>query len=228
MLNTIIRNLLSNALKFTPPGGRITISAEIPNEVEIDQSSELSGNGYFLQEQNQQPFVTVSVADTGVGISEEDKNKLFKIGEHHTTLGTANEKGTGLGLMMCAEMVEVHGGRIWIESELGEGTTFKFTIPFDDSRSIGYDGSADESLPDDVVVELYQEIKEQFVFPPPEEVAILLELATMGDMRGIQDRAIALEKIDEKYNPFAKKLGELARGFEDEKLLALIERGRET
>lgn len=106
MLDTIIRNLTSNALKFTPTGGQVTISAHPNGE-----------------------FVEVSVTDTGLGISQENINKLFKIEVHHSTVGTAKEQGTGLGLIMCQEMVAMHGGRIWITSELNEGTTVTFTIP---------------------------------------------------------------------------------------------------
>ncbi len=71
----------------------------------------------------------VSIADTGVGIKQEDITKLFKIGTQHTTPGTAKEKGTGLGLIMCQEMIERNNGQIWLESEVGQGTTVKFTLP---------------------------------------------------------------------------------------------------
>jgi signal transduction histidine kinase len=106
MLDTVIRNLSSNALKFTPQGGSVTISAR-----------KLEG------------LVEISVTDTGVGISQADIDKLFKTEIHHTTRGTNDEKGTGLGLIMCYEMIEKHGGKIWVESEVGKGTTFKFTLP---------------------------------------------------------------------------------------------------
>jgi len=106
MIDTVLRNLITNALKFTPKGGTITICS---------------------QEKGQ--FVEASVVDTGVGISAEDVDKLFKIDVHHSTSGTANEQGTGLGLIMCKEMVEQNGGQIWVESEIGKGTTFAFTVP---------------------------------------------------------------------------------------------------
>jgi signal transduction histidine kinase len=72
-------------------------------------------------------LIEVSVIDTGIGIKEENMDKLFKIGLNYTTPGTADEKGTGLGLIICKEMVEKSGGHIWAESTWGEGTTFKFT-----------------------------------------------------------------------------------------------------
>ncbi len=112
MVAAIIRNLISNGLKFTPKGGMVTISAY--------------SNGKFTE---------VSVSDTGVGMSREDVNKLFKIDVHHTTPGTANEKGTGLGLITCQEMVQRQGGQIWLESEPGQGTTVKCTVPVSNTQT---------------------------------------------------------------------------------------------
>jgi two-component system sensor histidine kinase/response regulator len=106
MVCTILRNLISNAIKFTHPGGQVVISAELkPDEI------------------------LFSVADTGIGIKEEAIGKLFRIEANSSTKGTNNESGTGLGLILCKEFVEKHGGRIWVESEVGKGSTFCFTIP---------------------------------------------------------------------------------------------------
>jgi PAS domain S-box-containing protein len=105
-VKTVLRNLLSNAVKFTQAGGSISISAEV--------------KGAFAQ---------ITVADTGIGIKQEDIEKLFKQGEYFTTPGTQNEKGTGLGLMLCKEFIEIHNGKIWVESEEGNGSAFCFTIP---------------------------------------------------------------------------------------------------
>ena len=110
----VIRNLTSNALKFTPEGGQITLSA--CNGVTDDEGR----------------WIEVSISDTGVGISPQDMELLFKLEHHHTTPGTAQEQGTGLGLILCQEMVEQNGGRIWLESEEGQGTTVKFTVPATD------------------------------------------------------------------------------------------------
>ena len=106
MFKTILRNLLSNAIKFTHPHGCIHINAE------QDASS-----------------VTITVSDNGVGIKADVMAKLFDITEKVTTTGTAKEKGSGLGLLLCKEFVEKHGGRIWVESEPDKGSRFKFTIP---------------------------------------------------------------------------------------------------
>ena len=105
-VNTVIRNLISNAIKFTPEGGTITLAVQ---KVKND--------------------VRVSIADTGVGMSAEVIQKLFRIDTKHTTKGTADEKGTGLGLILCKEFVEKNGGKIWAESEPGRGSVFYFTLP---------------------------------------------------------------------------------------------------
>lgn len=105
MLKTVLRNLLSNALKFTPTNGQVRISA--------------------ISEDKQ---IEIQVVDNGVGIKQEDLEKIFKIGSNYSQRGTENEKGTGIGLMLCKEFVEKHGGKIWVESEEGKGSTFAFTI----------------------------------------------------------------------------------------------------
>ena len=114
MIDTIFRNLTTNALKFTPAGGQVTLSAHRNGVSTDDVKTEL---------------IEVKVADTGVGLSQADIDKLFKIDVHHTTPGTAQESGTGLGLILCQEMVSKNGGQIWVESEVKHGTTVTFTVP---------------------------------------------------------------------------------------------------
>lgn len=106
MLKTILRNLVSNAIKFTNNGGEISINAE---QTESD--------------------ITITVSDNGIGIPPDNLSRLFDISEVITTKGTAQETGTGLGLLLCKEFVEIEGGKIWVESTLGEGSKFKFTLP---------------------------------------------------------------------------------------------------
>jgi signal transduction histidine kinase len=105
MLKTVLRNLVSNAIKFTNTGGAIYINAKHNSD-----------------------NVTISVSDNGVGISPDSLSKLFNMSEVLTTKGTAGETGTGLGLMLCKEFVEKHGGTIWVESEEGKGSTFYFIL----------------------------------------------------------------------------------------------------
>ena len=107
MINTILRNLLSNAVKFTRKDGKITVKSKtISNDM-----------------------IEISVHDSGVGISDNNVEKLFKIDEKVSMKGTEGEPSTGLGLLLCKEFVEKHGGRIWVESELGKGSTFSFSLP---------------------------------------------------------------------------------------------------
>jgi signal transduction histidine kinase len=76
--------------------------------------------------------VEISVSDNGIGMTKETVAKLFKIDANLSTCGTENEKGTGLGLFLCKEFIEKHGGKIWVESELGKGSIFKFILPCPD------------------------------------------------------------------------------------------------
>ena len=106
MLNTVIRNLTSNALKFTSSGDQVTLSAKIAEQ-----------------------GIEVAVSDTGVGIPAEMLPTLLRIDTHHTQPGTSGEKGTGLGLVLCKELIEKNGGQLWVESEVGKGSIFRFTLP---------------------------------------------------------------------------------------------------
>lgn len=112
MLKLVLRNLISNSIKFTERGGQVIISAKNIEKPDIGIK-----------------FVEISVIDNGVGISEEDLQKLFNLSIFHSTEGTTREKGTGLGLMLCKEIVEKHGGQIFAESEKGKGSRFYFIIP---------------------------------------------------------------------------------------------------
>jgi signal transduction histidine kinase len=103
---SILRNLISNALKFTNSNGQVTVKLE-----------------------KFESYAEISVSDTGVGITPEKIPFLFNIEQDISTYGTENEKGTGLGLLLCKELVEKQGGQIWVKSILGKGSTFYFTIP---------------------------------------------------------------------------------------------------
>ena len=109
MMRTVIRNLVSNAIKFTPKGGEI--------ELRVDQKTE---------------HYEVTVADNGVGMTPEKIARLWDYAKPQTTPGTEGESGTGLGLLLCKEMVTRFGGEIWVKSEKNKGTEFIFSVPFPD------------------------------------------------------------------------------------------------
>lgn len=106
MANTILRNLLTNAIKFTHESGKVILST-----------------------QKRDGFLEISITDTGIGIHPKDLEKIFRIDSKFSSLGTNNERGTGLGLILCKEFVEKQGGGIWVESELGKGSKFTFSLP---------------------------------------------------------------------------------------------------
>jgi len=106
MFSTVFRNLVSNAIKFTRENGNISILTRKKDD-----------------------FCEISVKDNGVGISGENIQKIFRIDSNHSTLGTIGEKGTGLGLVLCKEFIEKNNGKIWVESVVGKGSQFTFTLP---------------------------------------------------------------------------------------------------
>ncbi|MHB8854845.1 MAG: sensor histidine kinase, partial [Ignavibacteriaceae bacterium] len=103
--NSVLQNLISNAIKFTKSGGEIKIISEVNNG-----------------------FAELTVTDNGIGIPEDILPDLFRIDSQHSTLGTEKESGTGLGLIICKELVEMQGGKIWVKSKVDEGTSFTFTL----------------------------------------------------------------------------------------------------
>ncbi len=126
MLKTVFRNLLSNAVKFTMPGGSVRVSSEDIQESVVRDTRALPGSAPLKAVR---PMVRVSVRDTGVGLREDQVVKLFRIDQKVLTAGTNNEKGTGLGLLLCKELIEKQGGRMAVTSEVGRGSTFSFTLP---------------------------------------------------------------------------------------------------
>jgi signal transduction histidine kinase len=106
MINSVLLNLLSNAVKFTQQNGAITVSAKET----VDQ------------------MIKISVKDTGMGMPKSMVEKLFILGEKTSRQGTDGELSTGLGLLLCKEFIDKNGGKIWVESEEGTGSTFYFTV----------------------------------------------------------------------------------------------------
>ncbi|MFA8300242.1 MAG: ATP-binding protein [Hyphomicrobiales bacterium] len=118
LLSTVIRNLINNATKFTPSEGIINIILGIENNETL----------------------IISVQDTGIGLSQKDINKLFRIDVDTKFIGSSTEKGTGLGLILCKEFVEINGGRIWVTSEEGKGSTFSFSLQKYSVNKLNEDG----------------------------------------------------------------------------------------
>jgi signal transduction histidine kinase len=106
MIGSVLQNLVTNAIKFTERGGLVTVNAFVESGA-----------------------INFTVSDTGIGMSEERQNKLFKLDKTSSSKGTDDEVGTGLGLIICKEFVESHQGKIWVESTLGKGSKFCFSIP---------------------------------------------------------------------------------------------------
>jgi len=106
MIRSVIQNLISNAIKFTSSGGEVAIESMSDNRV-----------------------VQITVSDTGVGIPKEKLDKLFQLEFASSTQGTNREKGSGLGLLLCKDFLERHGGKLWVESEVDRGSKFFFTLP---------------------------------------------------------------------------------------------------
>lgn len=198
MANTILRNLVSNAIKFTSSGGSITIH------------SSFSANNY----------AEIKVTDTGVGMTQEVIDKLFRLDTHHTSLGTASEQGTGLGLILCKEMAEKNGGAIRVESQVGKGTTFAFTIPLSDVNLTIINDSIENKDYTDVIESLlsYESPTSGEVIQleelPPETIAALpaiievLETELLDTRNTILNTLIISDIID-----FSKNLKQFAEDY---------------
>lgn len=120
MIRSVIQNLMTNAIKFSNSKGKVIARSRVPQTF---------GRSVATSEDSEREWLEISIADNGIGIPEEIIPKLFKLNGQYSQAGTANEPGTGLGLVLCHEMVEKNGGRIWAESIAGQGTTFIFTLP---------------------------------------------------------------------------------------------------
>jgi len=131
-LRQILLNLLSNAVKFTPPGGRITVTAR--------RVSGVRGQGPGTDSESPTPdlqpptpttseWLELAVADTGIGIAPEDQGAIFEEFRQVGSDSAGKREGTGLGLALAKKFVELHGGTIWVQSQVGQGSTFTFTLP---------------------------------------------------------------------------------------------------
>jgi signal transduction histidine kinase len=121
----ILLNLLSNAVKFTPEGGQVGLAATMAGDV-----------------------ITIAVHDTGIGIAPEDQATIFEEFRQVGREDARKQEGTGLGLTLAKKFVELHGGRIWVQSQVGQGSTFSFTLPVrPDGRSASDQGGGGPPRP---------------------------------------------------------------------------------
>jgi anti-sigma regulatory factor (Ser/Thr protein kinase) len=189
MISTVIRNLLSNALKFTDAGGSIDISAWQDNQE-----------------------VEVTISDTGVGIPEKEIPNLLRIDVRTTTRGTAGERGTGLGLPLCKDLVEKNGGVLNVESEPGNGTTIRFTLP---SYSSFQDSSAASQTPEPDLEELTRAI---YALPKAWQAELHHAVETLH----LPTANTLIDRIRQQDAVLADALGRLLENYRFDTLQALF------
>jgi PAS domain S-box-containing protein len=188
LMTQVFNNLISNAIKFTKPGGEIVISASPSKKTR---------------------FYEFSVRDNGVGIKPENMKELFRIDTKYSSEGTAGEKGTGLGLSLVNEIIEKHGGNIWVESEYGKGANFKFILPIASANILLVDDSKTDRLlyskilkniTPDYTIEIAsngKEALEKIMTAPP---ALVITDHLMPEMNGYE-LIREIKKLDIKGKP---------------------------
>ncbi|MDJ0691623.1 MAG: ATP-binding protein [Xenococcaceae cyanobacterium MO_188.B32] len=220
-LRQILLNLLSNAIKFTDLG-QVTLKISSRSR-EISLQEEESSN--FL---NYQTF-RFEVTDTGIGIDSQQLDEIFQAFEQVSDKKRQDE-GTGLGLAISKQLVELMGGKLQVRSALGQGSTFWFEIDLPvlatvikretrenkQRQIVGYQGSRKLATTE-------ASTAQTLIVPPLEEMEILYELAMLGSMKKIRERAIYLEELDEQYAPLAAQLKNLAQGFQEKAIVHLLE-----
>ncbi len=216
ILRQSLLNLLSNAIKFTDRG-----------QVSLNIQTKILGKENLPNTKNYST-ICFTVEDSGVGINSEQLKKIFKpfeqVGNKQKQVG-----GTGLGLNITQKLVAKMGGKLQVESTLDQGSKFWFEVTFPCSSELE---KTSEVLISSSHIELKDNILEKDctlglsqteMAPPPEEIEILYELAMLGSMQKIKERACCLEQLDSKYSPLANQLRELAENFQDEEIINLIE-----
>ena len=203
MINTVLRNLISNAVKFTPPGGKIAVSAR--------QAAQA---------------VEVTVADTGVGMDADALARLFRIDAQSTRAGTDGEKGTGLGLILCHDLVQKNGGRLWVNSETSKGTVFYLLLPRQPLPA-GVQSTQDEFLTSDADVSPSEmraaqveaiRAPEPLAAPSQAHLKTLYEYAQYGNIKKIRKYVKQLAAAEPNLLPFLTGLSQLVDQFRMEQI----------
>lgn len=213
-LRQILINLLSNAIKFTDQGQVTLRVSSQEHEVENnDQSATLLPNSYSL--------LHFEVADTGIGMTPEHIERIFLPFEQ---VGDARRRaeGTGLGLSISQRLVEVMQGKLEVKSEFGQGSTFSLELGF---PALWHGGKTAQTQAQ--TEETNTRIKfigrEEAIIPPPAaEIAILLDLAMKGEIPRLRHRALQIAQMGQEFQSFANLLEQLARDYEEDKILKLI------
>lgn len=179
MIETVIRNLVTNAIKFTRPAGQVKVIARPAGD-----------------------RAEIVVVDNGVGMSRKQLDDLFRIDRNHNTSGTANESGTGLGLILSKEFIQKHGGTIRVESELERGSTFTVSLPRVETPE--YDTGS------------------SVVAPPFPEIRQLFEFCQIGDVTGIENELARIEQLNPNYETFVQKMKLMAGDYEINRMLEYL------
>jgi PAS domain S-box-containing protein len=205
-LRQILINLLGNAIKFTDRG-KVTFQVR-----SLDPRLNQNGSKILLR---------FDVIDTGVGIKPEQLQKIFQAFEQAGDRQRQAE-GTGLGLAIARQLLQLMGSKLHVTSELDLGSTFWFELPL---TVVSQNNALCESeiVATAMLLEARAERSLALIAPPTEEIKILYELAMLGSMKKIRERAIYLELLAKEYQPFAQKLQELAQDFQEKAIVNLIE-----
>ncbi len=208
-LRQVLINLLGNAIKFTDKG---TVTLKVSEIATLKRVEDLELPRIRLR---------FDVIDTGIGINPEQLQKIFRAFEQ---VGDRNRQaeGTGLGLAISRQLLRLMDSRLYVTSELNRGSTFWFEL----SLLLVSQSKAKSKSETTFSTQLLPTAKissSQLIAPPPEEIEILYELARLGSMKKICERARYLEQLDPKYLPLAEKLQELAQGYQEKAIVNLIE-----
>ncbi len=206
-LRQVLMKLLSNALKFTETGQVVLrITDHHHNEAPLPASSPQRWVVYF------------EIEDTGIGISDEQLARIFQPFE----LGRESDRqagGRGLGLAIARQIIELMGSKLQVESKPGQGSIFWFRLELPASEWQAHNEMVANQVAD---ATSKQTVTAEIVLPPAEEIAVLLDLAMMGNLLAIEERLDYLEKLSQPYAPLVQQLRQLTEDFEEEKILALL------
>ncbi|MCB0153768.1 MAG: hypothetical protein KDF65_03155 [Anaerolineae bacterium] len=219
-LRQILLNLLSNALKFTDTGQVVFQVGAVRHAQQEGSNGVWRPQPGQSTEQFQPGQLRFAIIDTGIGISPQQLEKIFLPFEQACEPARRAE-GTGLGLAITQNLVEAMGGNLQVNSTPGQGSHFSLEVKFPMLWS-PVDASVQSSHPWRPPQPATAFLEEELTPPPPEELAILLDLAMKGEIRALKRRVSHVEQLDEKFKPFARKLSQFVKKYDEVQILALI------